>query len=69
MMAMNMNPYFFLAFTFSFLVCSLYPATRRTLFVLAFGVPCMIIGYLFGYLQSGFITGYMLYRRFDGGGK
>jgi len=37
--------------------------------VVVLGIPCMIIGYLFGHAQSGFITGYMLYRRFDGGGK
>ena len=37
---------------------------RGITLVLFFGLPMMLLGYLFGYMQAGFITGYMLYRKY-----
>ena len=45
------------------LIFALASPLRRFILILALGVPSMLIGYLWGFVQSGLITGYNLYSR------
>lgn len=38
---------------------------RPLVLTLLIGVPFMVLGYLYGYVQSGLITGYGLYLKYD----
>jgi hypothetical protein len=56
--------YLWTPFILGAIVGWLWPsATRRAIFIVLFGVPTMLLGYLFGYIQAGFMTGYHFYLR------
>jgi hypothetical protein len=65
-----MNIYAIAGFIFGFVVSMIWPhQTRRFLLIILFGIPGLLFGYLFGYLQSGWMTGLALYNRYDAKGR
>lgn len=52
-----------LSFAVGFALAVSSKRVRRMILIVAFGVPCMLIGYAFGYIQAGFMTGYRIYNK------
>lgn len=56
--------YAWLQLLLGFIVGTVWPkGSRRIINIVLLGVPSMLVGYLFGYIQAGFMTGYHLYKR------